>query len=468
MEDLNEMNIAELQPGTTLCNGKYTIEKKLGAGGFGIAYKAVQNGLCRDVCIKEYFPAGKCVRNTRLKTVLAQGVSDELFEKYRQAFVREAKVLADLHHPNIVDVIDVFDENSTSYMVMVYIEGQSLQSIIEKKGRLSYDDAVNYMAQVTEAVGYVHAHHILHRDIKPDNIMITSDSRAILIDFGSAREFQHDKTQAQTSMLTLGYAPIEQHTTNSRKGSYTDIYAIGATLYFILTGQVPLDAAARMTEKMPEPKKLNPDIPDAANRTIMKAMQIKAENRHQSVQEFMNDLLNIKPSKPIPESESGTKKWLWWLLGGIGVGLILIGGIIWNVIEHMEKDQERVATFLNRYDQKLSDCDFFMSNIYVDKRGDTVNSIWFNDCLKSLKEIEDLENDDLFVKTGRTPCFQEKLSSYQNELSRALEYVSRKYAQLVEDDLGDSGYAEDILKRRNRIESILQQSKEKRSAIEIE
>ena len=475
MEDFNEMNITELQPGTTLNNGKYTIEKKIGEGGFGITYKAVQNGLGRIVCIKEYFPSGRCVRDTRLMTVRLQGMSEDMFEKYRQAFVREAKTLAALHHPNIVEVIDVFDENKTSYMVMPFIEGRSLQSIVEKNGKLSYSEAVNYIAQVTGAVGYIHERHILHRDIKPDNIMITSDYRAILIDFGSAREFQQNKTQAQTSMLTHGYAPTEQYTTNSRKGSYTDIYAIGATLYFVLTGQVPLEAAARMTEKMPEPKELSPDIPEEANRTILKAMQIKAENRHQTVQEFMDDLLNVRPSELVDETIGGTtvvvekwKKWIWWVIGGSVLGLVLLVGIIlWNVSENRKKDEERISTFLERYDQKLTDCDFFMSNIYVDKRGDTVNAIWFNDCLKALKEIEDLENDVIFEKTGRVSCFQEKLSSYQNELSRALEYVSRKYAQLEEDGLTDNVYAEDILKRRNRIESILQQSREKRSAIEI-
>ena len=282
----------ELPNGTTLHNGKYTIEKKIGEGGFGITYKAIQNGLNRTVCIKEYFLAGKCVRNTQNKTIQLQGISEEVFEKYRQAFVKEAITLASLKHPNIVEVIDVFDENNTSYMVMNFVEGQSLQNIVDKQGKLAYPEAVNYLAQITDAVGYIHEKNILHRDIKPDNVMITPDYKAVLIDFGSAREFVHDKTQAHTSMLTHGYAPTEQYTANGRKGAYTDIYAIGATLYFSLTGKAPIEVVARITEEMPEPKELNPEIPDAANRTILKAMQIKAENRHQSIQEFMDNLMN--------------------------------------------------------------------------------------------------------------------------------------------------------------------------------
>ncbi len=302
MEENIAQGFKELQPGTTLNGGKYTIERKIGEGGFGITYKAVQNGLERTVCIKEYFPAGRCVRNTYARTIHLQGMDEEKFEKYRQAFVKEARTLATLHHPSIVEVIDVFDENNTSYMVMTFIEGRSLQTIVETSGPLSYPDAVNYLAQITDAVGYIHERHILHRDIKPENIMITADFKAILIDFGSAREFENDKTQAHTSMLTHGYAPTEQYTTNSRKGSYTDIYAIGATLYFILTGKVPMEAAARITEHMPEPREINPNIPEEANRTIMKAMQLKSQDRHQTVKEFMDDLRNIKPSQKVKPS----------------------------------------------------------------------------------------------------------------------------------------------------------------------
>lgn len=306
MDENNINEFTELQPGTGLNGGKYIIEKKIGEGGFGITYKAIQSGLDRPVCIKEYFPAGRCVRDTYARTIHIQGMDQDKFEKYRQSFVKEARTLAGLRHSSIVEVIDIFDENNTSYMVMPFIEGRSLQAIVDKEGPLTYPEAVNYMAQITDAVGYIHERHILHRDIKPDNIMITADYKAILIDFGSAREFVEDKTQAQTSMLTHGYAPTEQYTTTSRKGSYTDIYAIGATLYFILTGKVPMEAAARITEHMPEPRELRPDLPEEANRTIMKAMQMKAIDRHQTVEEFMDDLRNIRPSQAATATTSAT------------------------------------------------------------------------------------------------------------------------------------------------------------------
>ena len=344
-EENNNPTYKELQPGTILCGGKYTVEKKIGEGGFGITYKALQGGLNRTVCIKEYFPAGKCARETHARTVYVQGASENIFEKYRQAFVKEAKMLATLHHPNIVEVIDVFDENNTSYMVMAFIEGKSLQSIVDSRGPLPYPEVVNYIAQVTNAVGYIHDRHILHRDIKPDNIMITADYKAILIDFGSAREFEQDKTQVHTSMLTHGYAPTEQYTANSRKGSYTDIYAIGATMYFVLTGHVPLEAAARLTEPMAAPKDLAPDIPDEANRTILKAMQLKAENRHQTVQEFMDDLRNIKPSVLVDETIGGTTSYkkLWQVLAVAGcIIIILVGYLIFRPKKVIEVEKGKI------------------------------------------------------------------------------------------------------------------------------
>lgn len=310
----NLQSFIELQPRTTLSNGKYIVEKKIGAGGFGITYKAIQSGLNRTVCIKEYFPSGKCNRNTSSKTVFPQGMTTELYDKYRFAFVNEAKMLAALKHPNIVEVIDVFDENNTSYMVMEFITGKNIQDIVDEDGPLSYNVAINYIGQITNAIDFIHKQHILHRDIKPENIMITSEYKAILIDFGAAREFEHDKVQSHTSMFTRGYAPPEQYHKSSLKGSFTDIYALGATLYFALTSVEPIDSATRSIEKLKEPKELCQNVPENANRTIMKAMELDPKDRHQTIKEFMDDILNVRPSKKketvpeIPASKPKKKK----------------------------------------------------------------------------------------------------------------------------------------------------------------
>lgn len=420
MSDNNTLTFKELQPGTALNAGKYIIEKKIGEGGFGITYKAVQTGLNRAVCIKEYFLAGSCVRNTQARTVHLQGISDEKYEKYRQAFVKEAQTLASLRHPNIVEVIDIFDENNTSYMVMSFIEGRSLQSIVDANGPLSYPDAVNYMAQITDAVRYIHKHNILHRDIKPENIMVTADYKAILIDFGSAREFEQDKTQMHTTMLTHGYAPPEQYTANSKKGSYTDIYALGATLYFILTGKVPLEAAARSVEEMAEPKQLNPTIPPEGNRTIMKAMKLKKEDRYQLVQDFMNDLKNVRGGaiRDVNGGNRGfkTRRWMLWILVSI---LLLLGGVVTkNIISHQRiVKQQEYAEMDSLYVNSLKNFDYHLQRIYNDPK-DLSNPTYVVEALDALKTIEALEKKDFLKVYGKKPCYQEKLQLYIDKVEK--------------------------------------------------
>ena len=436
MNSDNTQGFKELQSGTILCNGKYTIEKKIGEGGFGITYKAIQSGLGRTVCIKEYFPAGKCARNTQAKTVHLQGITQESFEKYRQAFVKEAKTLASLKHSNIVEVIDVFDENNTSYMVMTFIEGKTLQSVVEEKGKLSYLVAVNYIAQIANAVGYIHERFILHRDIKPDNVIITDDYKAMLIDFGSAREFVHDKTQVHTSMLTHGYAPTEQYTANSRKGAYTDIYAIGATFYFAITGKAPLEAAARMTETMPEPKKLNPEIPNEANRTILKAMQIKAENRHQSVQEFMDDLRNVKPSTIVDETIGGTngRKRLWWVLV-ISILLLASGGV-WFYQKKMAL-KDKIFTATNEVkDAFRSDKVYYMTN-----DGDYH---FFRDCSSLYRNVIEGTVEQAFENNATQLCNTcvNRMSEYRKNRDEA-----NNFKELAK---GDDVYYSDALRWCNR------------------
>lgn len=326
----NNIHVRELVAGTKLCNGKYVIERVIGVGGFGITYFARHTILNHEYALKEFFISGKCARNTQHFTIYIEDGQEAEFEKYRKKFVAEAQTLIGLDHPGIVKVIDIFEENNTSYIVMNYVPGVTLQHIVQQNGKLPYEVAVNYIAQLCEAVGYIHERHILHRDIKPDNVMVTPQNRVVLLDFGSAREFVNDEVQNQTAILTRGYAPPEQYSFSSRKGNYTDIYALGALFYYCVTGVKPVDAASRSIEVLPEPIELNNALPQAANRTIMKAMQLKPENRHQTVAEFMEDLLGNPGGGGSGGGNGGgsgsgsktSKKVNWPLVLGIGGGAL--------------------------------------------------------------------------------------------------------------------------------------------------
>lgn len=286
---------SELSSGTMLCGGKYVIEKKIGAGGFGITYLARHTTLDRKYAIKEFFMSGYNVRNNATNHVSLQGIEAKDFDKVRQNFINEARTLAQLNNEAIVKVIDIFDENGTSYMVMPFVEGTTLQSMVEKDGPMEYAMAVNYMVQICEALTYIHSKNILHRDVTPDNVIVTPEQKIVLIDFGSARKFVDNKTQRQTTIVKPGFAPLEQHSARSRKGAFTDIYSVGAVFYYLLTGERPMDATERVLEKMKEPIELNPNIPSQINAIIMKAMEMEGEKRYQSAKELIEDIFSDDP-----------------------------------------------------------------------------------------------------------------------------------------------------------------------------
>ena len=326
----------------TILSGRYRVERVIGMGGFGITYAARHVSLGTQFAIKEFYIEGKCMRLADNVTVTYQDMEPGAFEKFRKRFHDEAITLCQLDNSHVVHVHDIFDENGTTYILMDFVVGETLQKKVEREGVLPYDLAVNYMAQLCEAVEHIHSHHILHRDIKPDNIIITPSNNVVLIDFGSARSFVHNQEQKHTAMLTVGYAPIEQYTATSKKGNYTDLYAVGATFYFILTGKKPLPAAERVIQdELQTPSDLNPQVTDAVSRTIMKALNLKPEDRYQTVEDFQRDLLGniLVPELQTDSQHAGgylpklhfeSKLWLWISLSAL---LILLGaGVIFAIL----------------------------------------------------------------------------------------------------------------------------------------
>jgi serine/threonine protein kinase len=272
--------------GTKLLKGKYTVGKVLGQGGFGITYKGADTTLFRPVAIKEFFPEG-CQRKGT--TVQPTHIPLSEFAQMRQRFLEEARVLASLSHPNIVKIFDFFEENNTAYMVMEYLSGKSLAKVLgERGGVLGEQEAVGYILKVCEALEVVHRAGYLHRDIKPENIIICDDGRVVLVDFGAAREYVAGKTGRMSVILTPGYAPLEQYAEKARRGAYTDIYALGATLYHLLTGLVPVSAPDRATGvELKSVREVNPGVSEVVSEAVMKAMAMRVEERPQNVGEFV-------------------------------------------------------------------------------------------------------------------------------------------------------------------------------------
>jgi parallel beta-helix repeat protein len=289
--------------GTKLFGGKYSVGKVLGQGGFGITYMGADTILSRPVAIKELFPEG-CQRNGT--TVQPTRITPSDFASMKQKFLDEARLLASLNHPGIVKVYDFFEENDTAYMVMEYLRGKSLAKLVEERGgALGEQEAVGYILKVCEALDVVHKAGYLHRDIKPDNIIVCGDGRVVLVDFGAARSFMAGKTGKMTVILTPGFAPYEQYATMARFGPTLDIYALGATLYYLLTGEVPISAPDRaIGVELRGVREINGRVSRQVEEAVRKAMAMRVEERPQSVGEFVR--LLTAPSRTLVVASDGS------------------------------------------------------------------------------------------------------------------------------------------------------------------
>lgn len=285
-----------LQIGTIL-HEKYEIKDILGAGGFGITYKAWDNTLQTEVCIKEYYPVGIANRAVAATLVSVYTNADEVsYRRGMQRFLREARGLAKLGSvKNIVNVHDYFEENNTAYMVMEYLKGKTLKCFVrENGGKVNEDVAIHVACSVLEALQHVHAVGIIHRDISPDNIYICDNMEVKLIDFGALKQEIAEVNKSTSIILKYGFAPPEQYTSNSREqGAWTDIYAVGATVYYILTGLIPQDSVMRMMEDVLVPlEEIIPSISKNFSDAIMKAMSLNIRDRFASAEDFLNELLS--------------------------------------------------------------------------------------------------------------------------------------------------------------------------------
>ncbi|BAY25671.1 protein-serine/threonine phosphatase [Calothrix sp. NIES-2100] len=260
--------------GEKLYGARYIVEKKLGEGGLGVTYLAKNKKGSRIV----------------IKTLRDEMLADSRIDWYREKFLEEIIQLSNCRHTNIVQIEDFFKERNLPCMVMEYIEGEDLEKLVTNQGILREAEALRYIWQIGEALTVVHEKGLLHRDIKPSNIMVRStNSEAILIDFGLARGFIPDFTQQLTVGLTHGFAPPEQYFEEGRWGEYTDVYALAATLYYLLTKTRPIAAPYRaLNAPFKQPQQINSRISDRVNQAIWQGMALEATKRPQRIQDWLD------------------------------------------------------------------------------------------------------------------------------------------------------------------------------------
>ena len=278
-----------LSNGTLLQGGKYKIEKKLGQGGFGITYLASQVLLGRKVCIKEFFYKEYCERDATTSNVtLGTKSSRELVDKFMKKFIKEASTISRLDHRNIIRIHDIFTENNTAYYVMEYHNGGALDNLVKSRGVLPESDAVRYITQIAEAVGYIHERNINHLDIKPANILLNSEGASVLIDFGLSKQYDDQGSQTSSTPVGIshGYAPMEQYNPGgvSTFSPQSDIYSLGATLYKLVTGDTPPKSSEILNDGLPA---LPAHLSAGVRKAIEQAMQPRKKDRPATVKDFL-------------------------------------------------------------------------------------------------------------------------------------------------------------------------------------
>ena len=263
-----------LQAGCRLA-GKYQVDRVIGGGGFGLTYLGLDLRNMKQVCIKELFIHKHSLRNDDQSVIVADNDEDRTF--FMDRFIREAQSLAGFRHPHVVQVEDLFELNGTAYYVMEFVEGMTLADHVKSNGPLQPGEFRHIFRQLLDAMDAIHARGLLHRDIKPSNIMLEPGLRVKLIDFGAAKDPKVQAKSGHTVVITDGFAPLEQYSAEGNIGQHSDIYSLGSSMFFALTGERPKPATSRDLDDLV-------DVPQASLRELINYfMQVEPEDRPSSI-----------------------------------------------------------------------------------------------------------------------------------------------------------------------------------------
>ena len=336
-----------LRVNSTLQGGKYRIIERLGQGNFGITYLAEDPSLEGKVAIKELFFKGDCCRDDSTCNVMTipAWCNREIVERFKQKFIKEARTIFRLNHPNIVRIFDLFEENGTAYYVMEYIDGESLGDMVKRRGGISEAEALGYVKDVASALEYIHSKNINHLDIKPGNLMKgNEDGRIIVIDFGVAKQYDAVTSEGTTTTpvgISHGYSPVEQYSKNGVQtfSPQSDVYALAATLFKLLTGNTPPEAIEILSEGLPVDELQEKHI----SRHVISAIAMAMKGRHertQSVAEFISNLsgdATVVITDPHPDDSDSTEVGLerkeikaksakTFMVGGVSFDMVWVEG----------------------------------------------------------------------------------------------------------------------------------------------
>lgn len=310
-----------------LLNNQYVIDNVLGAGGFGITYLGIDKNSGEKLAIKEFLPSQFSYRDSNRVSITPNNSDYErdIYYKLLKRFKEEAKLLAELKHKNVVKVKEYFESNNSAYIVMSYIYGKDLNRYLEGKENLSEKEIKELIIPVLDGLSEVHAKGYLHRDISPDNIYMRENSIPMLIDFGAARFSMGEKSGMLTAIAKAGYSPPEQYTANREQFFSSDLYAISAVIYRMITGKRPVESVARQMallngEKDPLEnleEKYSGEYSPKFLQTVMKGLNVKQSERISDIQSFKS---GIKTKRGDING------------GGEGGGVQIIHIVIWGLV----------------------------------------------------------------------------------------------------------------------------------------
>ena len=315
--NVNMENAPHQLPVNTILYGRYIVGRVLGAGGFGITYIGYDLKLDGRVAIKEYYPSGAANRSVSLTVYPTAEGNGNPFETGKERFLKEARVLSGfIEDSSIVTLRDYFEENGTAYIVMEYLDGEDLSHYAVRHGKFTFDEALDLLEPAMLALDKVHKKGLIHRDISPSNLMVLSDGRIKVLDFGAARLQSVNGELSLSVMLKPGYAPIEQYSTHGEQGPWTDVYAMSATFYRLITGKAPTSATDRTCGSAVElPSALGVKITPAQEGALMHGLALQSADRTQTMAGLAESLRakktvhGSKPEKPkAPEKPEKTDK----------------------------------------------------------------------------------------------------------------------------------------------------------------